>query len=216
MSAAQLMETIDQVGFLPLLDSGIAGFSAEEMVDEECRYVVLPDGGWDWPLWRWKGPVITEGHCIYGKFFNKKAGFVSVKWWPDFCNLRRSLYPVPEEGSVEEAILLTLKEHGSLITRQLRAACGFTGAKMRSRFDAYITRLQMACRIVTEDFVYPRDRHNREYGWGWSLLTTPERLPGPEACRCEHTPQQSLQRMMRHLRSILPHASEQELKRLLM
>ena len=142
MNAAQLMEAIERLGFLPLLDGGIAGFSAEEMVDEECRYVFLPDGGWDWPLWKWKGPIITEGRCVYGKFFNKKAGFVSLKWWPDFCNMRRSLYPAPAEGSVEEAILLTLKEHDSLITRQLRAACGFTGAKMRSRFDAYITRLQ--------------------------------------------------------------------------
>ena len=49
-SQIELMELIQQVGFLPLLDSGISGFSAEEMVDDDCRYVVLPDGGWDWPL----------------------------------------------------------------------------------------------------------------------------------------------------------------------
>ncbi len=43
------MEFIQQVGFLPLLDSGIPGFSAEDVVDEDCRYVVFDDG-WDWPL----------------------------------------------------------------------------------------------------------------------------------------------------------------------
>lgn len=213
-TAAQLMEYIQQIGFLPLLDSGIYGYSAEDIVADDCRYILLPDGGWDWPLWKWKGPIVTEGNCVYGKFFAGKAGFVSREWWPDLCNYRRSLHPAPEEGSIEDTILLTLQEHGSLITRELRAACGFTGPKMRSRFDGYVTRLQMACRIITEDFVYPRDRHNREYGWGWSLLTTPETLLGIDACRCPRTPQESFDRMFSHLKSILPTASDQQILRL--
>lgn len=214
-NAAQLMERIQQIGFLPLLDSDISGFSAEEMVAEDCRYVTFPDGGWDWPLWKWKGPIVTEGNCVYGKFFNKKAGFVSREWWSDLCNYRRSQHPMPAPGSVEEAILFTLQEHGSLITRQLRTLCGFTGPKMRSRFDAIITRLQMGCYIVTEDFVYPRDRHNHEYGWGWSLLTTPEQLYGSAACQSTCSPDESFQRMFTHLRSLLPNADEKALKKMI-
>lgn len=214
-SDAELMEYIQVIGFLPLLGSGIRGFSAEEVVDDECRYVVYPDGGWDWPLWKWKGTIVTEGNCVYGKFFDGKAGFISREWWPDFCNYRRNRHPAPDEGSVEESILMTLEEHGSLITRQLRAACGFTGPKMRGRFDAYVTRLQMATRIVTEDFVYPRDRHNRPYGWGWSLLTTPEQLYGREACVCPRTPDESFQRILAHFKTLLPSATEQQIRRLL-
>lgn len=213
-SAPQMMEAIQELGFVPLLYSGIPGFSAEEMVDEDSRYVVYDDG-WDWPMWKWKGPIINEGGCVYGKFFDKKAGYISLDWWPDFCNWRRSVNPMPEEGSIEEAILLTLQEHGSLITRELRSACGFTGPKMRSRFDAYVTRLQMACRIVTEDFVYPRDRHGREYGWGWSLLTTPERLYGRDACHCDRSPQDSRDRILQHLHGILPNATPQQLLKLI-
>ena len=214
-SCPELMDAIQQLGFLPLLDSGIRGYSAEELVDDDCRYVVLPDGGWDWPLWKWKGPVVTDGHCVYGKFFAGKAGFVSRDWWPDLCNYRRSKYPAPQEGSIEEAILLTLQAHGSLITRELRAACGFTGPKMRSRFDSYITRLQMACRIITEDFVYPVDKHNREYGWGWSLLTTPERLLGHEACLCSRTPQESFDRLFAHFKTLLPKATDKQILKLI-
>ncbi|MBO4612872.1 MAG: hypothetical protein J5671_06865 [Bacteroidaceae bacterium] len=210
-----MMDLIQQIGFLPLLDSGIAGFSAEEMADEDCRYVVFPDGGWDWPLWKWKGPIVTESPCVYGKFFAQKAGFVSRQWWPDLFNYRRSRMPRPEEGSIEDIILQTLREHESLITRQLRAECGFTGLKMRSRFDSFITRLQMGCYIITEDFVYPRDRHNREYGWGWSLLTTPEALLGREACLCDRTPQESYQRMFNHLSTLLPHATARQIQKLL-
>ena len=214
-SCPELMAYIQEVGFLPLLYSGIAGFSAEEVVDDDNRYVVLPDGGWDWPLWKWKGPIVQEGICVYGKFFAGKAGFISREWWPDFCNYRRSKHPQPEEGSVEEAILLTLQEHGSLITRELRAACGFTGPKMRSRFDAYVTKLQMACRITTEDFVYPRDKHNNEYGWGWALLTTPEQQLGKDAMKCERTPEESYQRILEHFHKILPEADNKQIERLL-
>jgi hypothetical protein len=214
-SCPELMAYIQKVGFLPLLDSGIVGYSAEDIVDEDCRYVMMPDGGWDWPLWKWKGPIVQEGDCVYGKFFAGKAGFISRAWWPEFCNYRRSRHPEPEDGSVEETILLTLAEHGSLITRELRAACGFTGPKMRSRFDSYITRLQMACRIITEDFVYPRDKHNNEYGWGWSLLTTPERLLGREACQCQHTPEESFQRLLSHFQKLLPYASERKILKLI-
>ena len=213
-NANELMNLIQEIGFLPLLYSGIGGFSAEEMVDADCRYVVYDDG-WDWPLWKWKGPIVTEGSCVYGKFFDKKAGFVSREWWPDLYNWRRHACPAPAPGSVEEAVLMTLREQGSLITRELRAACGFNGPKMRSRFDSYVTRLQMACRIITQDFVYPRDKHNREYGWGWALLTTPEQLLGKEDCLCDRTPEESLERILEHLKGFLPEASEQQLIKLI-
>ncbi|MDE7456333.1 MAG: hypothetical protein K2M96_06445 [Prevotella sp.] len=214
-TAAQLMERIQQVGFLPLMGVGIDGFSADEMVDDDCRYVILPDGGWDWPMWKWKEQIIAEGNCAYGKFFAGKAGFVSHEWWPDFCNYRRSKSAEPAEGSVEEAILFTLREQGSMITRKLRAACGFTGPKMRGRFDGYVTRLQMDCRIVTGDFVYPHDKHGKAYGWGWSLLTTPEQLYGRDACQPGRSAEASYGRMMSHLRRTLPTATEQQLARLL-
>ncbi len=214
-NATELMDYIQQVGFLPLLDSGIAGYSADEAVDPDCRYVLLDDGGWDWPLWDWKGPIVTESDCVYGKFFNKKAGFVSRSWWPDLYNWRRHSHPAPLPGSIEETILMTLREHGSMITRDLRRACGFTEPKMRSRFDGHVTRLQMACRIVTEDFVYPQDKHGKRYGWGWALLSTPEQLLGKEACLCDRTPEESLARMLDHLRRLLPRASEQQITRLI-
>ena len=203
------------MGFLPLLDSGIKGYCAESMMAEECRYTVLPDGSWEWPLWQWKGQAVTEGNSVYGKFFAGKAGFVSLDWWADFCNWRRSRNPQPEEGSIEEMILATLREHGSMITRELRAACGFTGPKMRSKFDSYITRLQMGCHIVTENFVYPTDRHGREYGFGWALLTTPEQLLGRDACQCDHMPEESYRLMSEHLACLLPNATEKQIAKML-
>lgn len=95
-----------------------------------------------------------------------------------------------------------------MITRDLRKSCGFTGTKMRGKFDTYISRLEMGCRIVTEDFVYPKDRHGRDYGWGWSLLTTPEAFLGKDSCHSDRTPEESRRRMERHFQGLFPDADE--------
>lgn len=214
-SCPDLIDCIQQLGFLPLLDSGIQGFCAESLMAEECRFTQFDDGTWEWPLWTWKSAVVTDGSCVYGKFFASKAGFISREWWPDFYNWRRNHYSGFDEDSIENLILDILKNNGSMITRELRAACDFTGPNMRSKFDNYITRLQMACQIVTEDFVYPTDKHGRKYGFGWSLLTTPERLLGREACLCDRSPEESYQRMKEHLTQMLPHASEKQITKIL-
>ena len=59
-SCPELMGLIQEIGFLPLLDSGIAGYSAEAIVDDECRYVVFSDGGWGWSL-------LTTPEALYGR-----------------------------------------------------------------------------------------------------------------------------------------------------
>lgn len=207
-NSAELISLIEELGFLPLLRMGIGGWSAEEQVNRNCLYTKLPDGSWEWPLWEWKGPIIQETGCAYGKFFLGKAGFISKDLWPDFCNWRRSRYPLTDQDSIEAMILDILREEGSLITRDLRAACGFTGSKMRGKFDTYLSHLEKGCYILTSDFVYPRGKHGNPYGWGWSLLTTPEARFGREAYRAVCPPEESYSRLMAHFHRIMPQADE--------
>lgn len=214
-NCAELITFIDKIGFLPLLRMGIEGWSAEEQMNKQCAYKKLPDGGWEWQLWEWKGPIIQDSGCAYGKFFRGKAGFISQVCWPDFCNWRRSLYPLPADESIDAMILDTLKAEGSLITRDLRAACGFNGTKMRGKFDTYITHLEKECRIVTKDFVYPRDKHGRQYGMGWALLTTPEALFGREAYRAHCTPEESYARLEAHFHKTMPGVSDEFIQMIL-
>ncbi len=49
-SCPELMDSVRQVGFLPLLESGIRGYAAETMMTEECRFTQFDDGSWEWPL----------------------------------------------------------------------------------------------------------------------------------------------------------------------
>ena len=43
-SCPELIDYINKTGFLPLLSMGITGWSAEEVMDEDCQYTRLPDG----------------------------------------------------------------------------------------------------------------------------------------------------------------------------
>ena len=62
-SCPELMDLIQEVGFLPLLDSGIRGYSAEELVDEDNRYVVFDDGEGERPRSRLSGCLSTCADC---------------------------------------------------------------------------------------------------------------------------------------------------------
>lgn len=46
-NASGLMELIHEIGFLPLLDSGITGFSAEDIVDEDYRCERTPEESYE-------------------------------------------------------------------------------------------------------------------------------------------------------------------------
>lgn len=42
--------------------------------------------------WMWREIIARSGEIAYGKFFDKKAGFISIDWLPIFANYRRDGY----------------------------------------------------------------------------------------------------------------------------
>lgn len=80
-SKDQLEKTALKMGMLPFFSNRIAGFSVEEMAAPGKLF-----GGTsgEYGCREWKGPVIQEQTLAYGKFFNRKAGFVSLELLPDF------------------------------------------------------------------------------------------------------------------------------------
>ena len=103
-SPADIEARCAEFGFLPFFRCGIPGFSVEEMVAPEFWFTD-EEGAWEW-----KGPVIREGHCAYGKFFARKAGFVSREWLPDLTNYRRSrsLAPNEDTAALDDVVLQTI------------------------------------------------------------------------------------------------------------
>lgn len=220
-SAADIEQWVMRWGFLPFFRCGIPGFSIEEHTAPEYWFSAEIEGPWEW-----KGPVIREGHCAYGKFFRQKAGYVSLQWLPHLLNYRRSLRYAKDEdrAALDDIVLQTIISEGSATVRELRRWLGFT-RKQKHReatdlvdelpltekiaLDPILTRLMMGLHVVIADFEYYTDRHGHPYGWGVARYTTPEALYGPLPARC--SPEESRQQIIRHLQGILPQASEKQL-----
>lgn len=217
-SAEDLERRVLRLGFLPFFRNAIAGFSVEENTPAGLWFEEGVEGPWEW-----KGPVIRNWNCTYGKLFCGKAGYVSLQWLPDLLNYRRAQY-TPAEGSVERRIYDTVAEHESLLSREIKTLCGLQRGKAQfgdmprprgTGFEAALTRLQMATLLVIADFEYLLDKHGNPYGWGIARYVTPEALFGPEIASCDRTPEESYSRILSHLRATLPHATEPQLHRLL-
>ena len=224
-SSTDVEERCLELGFLPFFRCGIPGFSIEEMIARE--YWFTDEEG----AWEWKGPIIREGHCAYGKFFNRKAGFVSRAWLPDWINYRRSrpLAPNEDTAALDDVVMQVILAEGSATIQELRHLLGFArGRKRRTApaagseeypeeekiaLDPILTRLQMEARLVIADFEYAVDRHGNPYGWGMARYAAPETLYGPPPA--EGTPAESFERLRDHFRRMFPEEPESRLRKLI-
>ena len=81
---------------MPLFENLIPGFSVEE-------HTPAADWWTDDPAtdpWAWRQVLASNARVAYGKFFDRKAGFVSRAWFPVFANYRRDGYDY--EGMYED------------------------------------------------------------------------------------------------------------------
>ena len=184
-SKEKLEEAALYYGILPFFRNNVSGLSVEEMTAPGCLFGGLHDDG----CWEWKGPVIREKTTAYGKFFKRKAGFVSLKLLPDFLNYRRAAYPVKPD-STDEMILDIIRENEGLSSTELRQYIfGATSGSRRpfdlpdnespvkskrSSLEGPLQRLQMGGRLLISDFKYKITKKGERYGWGIAVYSTPE------------------------------------------
>ena len=84
-------------------------------------------------------------------------------------------------------------------------------------FETCITRLQMQSYVCIADFVYMQDKYGRPYGWGVAEYATPEELFGYDfiTSAYQRDPQESKERILKHLQSRLPNATEMQLEKII-
>ena len=207
-SKQDLLDAIETFGFLPFFAGSIPGFSLEEHVAPELWYSHTSDS---WPVWEWKGPVIRESGCAYGKFLENKAVFISRKWFPDFANYRRDGYDFDarfDEGLASyrgRDLFDLIDQNAPVLTKQLKAIGNYRKGGKKG-FDTLITRLQAQCYVLISDFVYAMDKTGKPYGWGIAEYSTPEKLFGAAFTDrvYRHEPAESYQKLFAHLQSLFP------------
>lgn len=211
-----LVEAIDRYGFVPLFTNAIPGFSVEEHVSADAWF------SGEEGVWEWKGPVIRESGCAYGKFFENKAVFISREWFPDFANYRRDGYDFDarfDDGlaSYRDKDLFELfQENAPILSKDLKQIGNYKKGGKKG-FDTIITRLQAQCYVVISDFKYETDKNGDTYGWGVAEYSTPEILLGDDFTDkvYQRTPEESYEQVFGHLKKILPRANEAAIRKIL-
>ena len=211
-----IIDAVDRFGILPYFANSLDGFS----IEEHCAPSAWFSG--EEGVWEWKGPLIKEAKCAYGKFFEKKAAFVSRKWFTELANYRRDGYDFDaryEDGLAafrDKELYDLIEKNAPALSKALKKEGGY-GKAGKKGFDTILNRLQAQCYIITDDFVYMKDRYGKEYGWGVANYTTPEVFFGKRfsAGVYRHTPEESYERLLKHLKKLLPGESEQAIRRFL-
>ena len=214
-----LIDAVVTFGIVPFFRNSIPGFSIEEHADPSAWYDREEDG---WPVWEWKGPVIRQTRCAYGKFFEKKAAFVSLDWFCELANYRRDGYDFDarfDDGLAsrrEKDLYDVIDANAPVLSRTVKAIGNYRKGG-RTGFETLLTRLQEQCYVLTSDFVYSLDRHGRPYGWGTAQYSTPEKLFGAEFTDRVYvrSPAESLDRLLAHLGSLVPRADEKALQKMI-
>lgn len=214
-SQEDLVQMVEAYGFLPLFRNHIAGFSVEDHTPPELWFADDTDGPWEW-----KGPVIQETGCAYGKFFRGKAGFISRSWFPDFANYRRDGYDFDaryNDGLAryqDKIVYDVLTEHSSLLSKEWRK---LTGIPKRGTFDATVARLQMQGYVTTIDFEYAEDRNGHPYGWGVARYATPELYFGADFREhlYDKEPEESKALILDYLQKLLPGVSARDIMKII-
>lgn len=173
---------INRVGFLPLFQNDIPGFSLEERTAPEFWW----SGNADKDPWEWREVIARSGELAYGKFFDKKAGFISKEWLPYFVNFRRDGYDFDslwedEKASYKQKKIMDLflgeGAKDELYSNEIKANAGY-GKDGLKGFEGVLTGLQMQLFLCCRDFRQRKNKKGQAYGWPIAVYATPEYIFG--------------------------------------
>ena len=176
--------------------------------------------------------MARTGKVAYGKFFDQKAGFISLAWLPDFVNYRRNGYDFDarwEDGLAnrrEWKIMELLTDRDAdgdmlfpdeqILSTELKKKAGFTKGGEKN-YPGIITGLQMQTYLVICDFHRRVNKRGEEYGMPVSVLLPPEAIWGYEKVTSAYgeTPEHSWQRIADRIVSEFPSASAEKITRVI-
>ncbi len=217
-SPEDLLALVQEIGFLPLFSNDIPGFSVEEHTPAEDWWAGSPATD----PWAWRQVLVPHPDIAYGKFFDRKAGFVSREWFPAFANDRRDGYDYEglyEDGKMNSRCkrildVLELNDEAEgigLLSCDIRKR-----AALEKGFEGALTELQMRTFLIMSGFRQKRNRQGIEYGWHVAALMTPETKWGYGFVNgYEGKPEDSLERIRTQVKRFFPDATEQAFRKIL-
>ena len=225
-SPEDLRSLIKSAGFLPLFSTAIPGFSVEEHVPAYCWWTGDPATD----PWEWRQILAKDPDIAYGKFFERKAGFISREWFPAFANCRRNGYDFDslyEDGLAPHRAkkLMDVFELDDdavgkeLMSFEAKALAGFgkraDGQAGEKNFEGVLTDLQMQTYLIMSDFHQKRNKNDEPYGWHIAALETPETKWGYKHVTSSYKekPVDSWNAICDQMRRLYPEATERMIRK---
>ena len=201
------IKLINKVGFLPLFQNDVPGFSLEEHTAPEYWWCSDPKVD----PWEWRELIARSGEIAYGKFFDKKAGFIAKEWIPVFANFRRDGYDFDALWDDEKAsrrqkkIMDCFETEDELYSNVLKQKAGF-GKGGEKGFEGTLTDLQMKTYLCVKDFRQRKNKKGQAYGWPVAVYAKPEALWGYDfvTSRYNETPEESGKAIEKRIKKMFP------------
>jgi hypothetical protein len=185
----ELKDLIMEIGFIPLFENEIDGFSVMDITRGGCWWT----GDEKTDPWAWRMFLSEDPDIAYGKVFRGRAGFVSKVWFPYFASYRRDGYDFDtryEDGKASHKCkkIINLFEKQPLIPSYIiKSMAGFSKNGEKG-FGGALTLLQMQTYITIRYFTRKQSKTGEYYGWhigvyslsedkfGYDLMTSAYRL----------------------------------------
>ncbi len=217
-SVEGLKDFIEEIGFLPLFENAIEGFSVEEHTDPYSWWC----GNGKKDPWEWRTVIAAEGKFAYGKFFGKKAGFISRKWFPYFANMRRDGYDFDslwDDGKAslrQKKIMDLFDDDTRLFSYEIKEKAGF-GKGGEKNFEGTMADLQMHTYLCMRDFKRKVNKKGIEYGWDVAIFAKPEQIFGYNhvSKAYKESPEESAARIVKQIKKFYPEANDRDIKKIL-
>ena len=211
----EVVAYVNKVGFLPLFKNELPGFSLEERS--------VGDGWWSGDEgrdpWQWRTVLASGREVVYGKFFGKRAGFISKEFFPYFVNYRRDGYDFDtlfEDGkasSRQKKIMDLFLTNEELFSFEVKKQAGFFKGGEKN-FEGTLQELQTKTYLCMSDFRQKTGKNGQPYGWQVVIFSTPENLFGYSyvTSAYKEEPSVSKERIISKLREQYPQVTEKQIK----
>ena len=224
----ELVNWINEIGFLPLFANEVEGFSVEEHVSPDFWWT----GDSEEDPWEWREIIARSKEVAYGKFFDKRAGFISKEWLPYFVNYRRNGYDFDARwadglASKREKKIMdfyigededgdTIFKSDELLSTDLKKLAGFGKGKEKN-YPGIITGLQMELYLVITDFRRRTNKRGEEYGMAVSIMFPPEKVWGYEMVTAAYKeePKDSWKKIIDRVKELYPAADDKDVVKLI-
>ena len=171
--------------------------------------------------WEWRMRVVEERKDIaYGKFFNKKSGFITRTWLPLFLAVRqveRSFEEAYYEGKFSQMakrIYALLEEEEAVAYHDMKSLLHVSKEDSKE-FERALLELQGKLYITISGRQQKRSATGEPYGWSSTVFSTTEKFFGSDLIKeaKEWDRESAIKKITAQVMTLNPNAEEKKIKK---